>query len=587
MRTMKHWALAAAAAAVLALAGCGGGGSSSSAPPAGLTAAELAEMHALSTAQTAAQSAATAADMAASDAESAVNAQMANMAADEASYAVALDAAKRARAAANDAAAANTAAQAAITLAEAEDYQAAAETAQMTAEVEKTKAEMYATMVHTAKTSADEAAQMAAATAAKTKEAESKLKAINTEGESDGSGGLGTPPTSSQVAGEYNLAIKYGETSITVEGATEAANEKFMQAMDLGGGTNMLTRTMDADDDGNVVQEVAIITTDIKAPKAVAFAKFQAADGMMPQTLDRTASGRASETDDDPFVALAVEAGDIGHVKSARFTAGTAATLTFDADDTATANTDESFTTEGTYNGAMGTYTCSGSTDCTVVLDADNKITAVTGGWIFTPSEGATSDQPDYDYLSYGFWLQKTEDADGVVTYDEVETFATAHGMSASSGTITGSASYKGGATGVYVHNDLSDGGGMVESRTAGHFTADASLMAYFGQTVEADTGGAGQIAPNMLNSLTGTIDNFILSGGEEQDWSVTLGVASSDTVLTGTSFSGTAKGGNGDGSLTGTFYGAADMQPDAVAGEFNADFSNGSVAGAFGANKQ
>ena len=64
-----------------------------------------------------------------------------------------------------------------------------------------------------------------------------------------------------------------------------------------------------------------------------------------------------------------------------------------------------------------------------------------------------------------------------MVTYDEVETFAMAHGMADSSGSITGSASYEGGATGVYVHN-VSEGGGPIQSRTAGHFTADASLMA-------------------------------------------------------------------------------------------------------------
>ena len=45
-------------------------------------------------------------------------------------------------------------------------------------------------------------------------------------------------------------------------------------------------------------------------------------------------------------------------------------------------------------------------------------------GWIFTPDMGATSDQPDYDYLHYGFWLQKTTDEDGVLTYNEVQTFA-------------------------------------------------------------------------------------------------------------------------------------------------------------------
>ena len=46
------------------------------------------------------------------------------------------------------------------------------------------------------------------------------------------------------------------------------------------------------------------------------------------------------------------------------------------------------------------------------------------GTWRFTPDKKVTVDVPDYDYLNYGFWLQKTADADGVLTYNEVETFA-------------------------------------------------------------------------------------------------------------------------------------------------------------------
>ena len=37
---------------------------------------------------------------------------------------------------------------------------------------------------------------------------------------------------------------------------------------------------------------------------------------------------------------------------------------------------------------------------------------------------GHDLDVADADYLHYGFWLKKTTDADGAVTYNEVETFA-------------------------------------------------------------------------------------------------------------------------------------------------------------------
>ena len=45
-----------------------------------------------------------------------------------------------------------------------------------------------------------------------------------------------------------------------------------MKAMDFGHGRTMHTRTMDADEDGNVVTEVAIVSTDIDAPTPTAFA---------------------------------------------------------------------------------------------------------------------------------------------------------------------------------------------------------------------------------------------------------------------------------------------------------------------------
>ena len=39
-----------------------------------------------------------------------------------------------------------------------------------------------------------------------------------------------------------------------------------------------------------------------------------------------------------------------------------------------------------------------------------------------------TVDVADADYLNYGFWLMRTTDEDGVLTYDEVSTFAGASG---------------------------------------------------------------------------------------------------------------------------------------------------------------
>ena len=52
---------------------------------------------------------------------------------------------------------------------------------------------------------------------------------------------------------------------------------EFMQVMDFGDGRTMHTRTMDANEDGDVITEVVIVSTDIEAPKATAFAMVHGA----------------------------------------------------------------------------------------------------------------------------------------------------------------------------------------------------------------------------------------------------------------------------------------------------------------------
>ena len=445
-----------------------------------------------------------------------------------------------------------------------------------------------------------------------TERADTKRKAIAAEAAqtpalqlSRGLGGNdGVAPTDSNAANEYNLNIKYGETSIVKEVDGDADNNvTFTQAMDLGGGTTMHVLTMDADDDGNVVEEVVIVTTDIEAPKATAFAKV--AGQTLDVDLDPATDGPdADTTADNDFTALAVDetSADVrALVMSSAFTAGTAAVLTFDDDDTTTTATDEAFETAGTYNGAMGMYRCNGSADCTVTLNAMGMITAMSDGWVFIPDDGATSDVPDSDYLHYGFWLQRTTDKDGVLEYDEVETFAgSSLDATGSVADVTGSATYSGGATGVYVHSVVNPDG-TEASATSGHFTADVALTAYFGQTVDdpdTTSNEAGQIPPGLLNSISGTINDFMLSGHDQgPGWSVSL---EQGAITTGTgTASGVAKGGGADGSYSATFHGPAThdhdddttttevpIAPGSVVGEFNANFSNGSAAGGFGARK-
>ena len=364
-----------------------------------------------------------------------------------------------------------------------------------------------------------------------------------------------------------------------------------MQAADLGHGRTMHTRAMDADEDGNVVTEVVIVATDIEAPKAKAFATEYPFD--------------ANPTDAIPAVnrALNIVDGNLAMIATDGITATGAGTITLDAavEDMESTPEDETvvaFETAAMFDGASGMLKCGEATDCTATLDDEGMITDVTGGWIFTPADGATVDVDDADYLHYGFWLMRTTDADGVLTYNEVETFAgSSVDASVSVGDVDGSATYEGGATGVYVKS-VSNPDGTEASATSGHFMADASLMATFGQVPVSGTDDpTGTIAPNVVNTLSGTIDNFQLAGGEYNEWEVTL--QGKITTNDGTA-AGTAKGGGADdGSFSATFHGLtplteaddddaqASVAPGAVVGEFNANFSNGTVAGGFGARKQ
>ena len=435
--------------------------------------------------------------------------------------------------------------------------------------------------------------------AATTKAAGTKRVAIEAEAAQTDDAGLGGSETTAtgNAEGAYNLAIERDRDSttvtVTVEGATDDDDEKFVQAMDLGGGTTMHVRAMEADDDGNVVEEVTMVTTDIEAPKGVEFAKFEAMDGTTPQALDVRKDGMVA-SDTNPNDSLNVNTTARSALMSAMmFSSGSGGgTVNFDGDIANTADMDEADEVMGYYNGSPGTFRCNDAGGCTVTL-ADGKVTDSSNDWIFTPAAGATSDQPDYDYLSYGFWLKKTTDKDGVLTYNEVETFASS--SLDPSGTVvdvTGTATYSGGATGVYVKN-VTTSTGVIESATSGHFTATANLTATFGQVdAEGCTGGeCGTIAPSMLNTLTGTISDYQLAQGEANNW---MTVLDGDITANAGTAAGTAEGGRPgadyDGSFSATFHGdtGADdtTKPGSVVGEFNSFFTDGTVAGGFGARK-
>ena len=424
---------------------------------------------------------------------------------------------------------------------------------------------------------------------ARTAAALTKQAAIAAEAVSVIDAGLGGSAGDGSAVATYSLTISRDSGGITV-GITDSAmtgddDPAFALTANLGRDGRMLVR-----DNGMGVQEVVGLHSDIEALEVKPFAEVHELDVSTDETNDAP---------DVTHEALGIAGGDtevLGRVMSAAFTAGTEAILWFAHDDPGTHGTDEARELAGAYDGAAGTYRCNDAADCTVEIGASGGITGMSTGWIFTPDPGATVDVRDDDYLHYGFWLKKTTDDDDAVTYNEVETFAgSSVPASGDLGAVKGRATYEGGAAGVYTIKTRYDPStGELVDANSGHFAADARLTATFGQTVERD------IAPNQLYRLTGTIDNFALSGEEENDWSVTL--AGAIDMAAGTA-SGEAEGGvtGENGSFNAIFHGSVALvdhdddpntsavapYPHTAVGEFNASFGSGSVAGAFGARIQ
>jgi len=242
---------------------------------------------------------------------------------------------------------------------------------------------------------------------------------------------------------------------------------------------------------------------------------------------------------------------------------------------------DQAVTFSGTYNGALGTYSCTGNT-CTAAAD-DGEVTALGAGWRFTPAQGATVPKPSA-YLQFGWWVRKAKDGtpiDAGAFYRDTGGDA---GSSNSPESLIGSATYKGAAAGKFA---ISDGARPADD-LSGHFTANATLEADFGPA--SGDGAAG--------TLKGTIDGFTLNDTTKGDWVVSLeesaitagGVATGGSdrakwALDGENFS------DAGGDWTAVFYEDDDDDndiPNHVIGGFEAEIgSTHHLEGAFGASQE
>ena len=175
----------------------------------------------------------------------------------------------------------------------------------------------------------------AARNTAATRAAMTKESAIAVEAAQTATGGAGDDgPGGADAATDHAITITRDRAGTTVTIAVDGAaadDPTFMQTMDLGGGRTMHVRTMPADGDGNVAEEVMVVGTDIEAPMATPFA-------MVPgQALNADADGAAATGNDavafDPGGVLdASNSGDAAvlvKIMSSEFASGTAAELTY------------------------------------------------------------------------------------------------------------------------------------------------------------------------------------------------------------------------------------------------------------------
>ena len=251
----------------------------------------------------------------------------------------------------------------------------------------------------------------------------------------------------------------------------------------------------------------------------------------------------------------------------------------------------------GMFNGIPGTFTCDQS--CNVGTDGEGVIDAISGTWTFTPTEAVAKiiivdAIPDPDYMDWGYWVERTTDADGET---KVRVLAYAHSPLANNyGPVTpleGSAEYAGQAVGQYVKQAFDPATGAAIGVGYGHFGAWAELTAYF---------GGGDVAVNDEDRVEGTVSYF----KDEDDniidptWMLNLvkGASSTDGTFSGTTMADTDGDKMADGAMgefEGTFHGdstevmvngeSVKPMPSSASGTFDGHFRNGHVYGAFGAS--
>ena len=288
---------------------------------------------------------------------------------------------------------------------------------------------------------------------------------------------------------------------------------------------------------------------------------------------------------------------------------------------------------DATFLGVKGTLTCTNATSVCGVTDNSGTF-SFTQSVIFNPDTStiplpdivltipSSLQTEDSKYITFGYWL--TETRVGNFNINIIDTFTNSEGydptVSVNGGDLLGSATYTGGAAGIYVlkTGDLRYNPDLHN----GEFVAGVNLTAQFKDL-------SGNVSAKDQFKITGTINNFrSITNSEDHDlsnWTLDLeshfgerdaltGVADIEADDPFGHHNATTKGSStGTGTWTAVYLGnsGADtttsdgaaaalgldsgiigIQPEsddhfeAIVGEFKGDFVDGHVVGSFAAEK-
>ena len=241
-------------------------------------------------------------------------------------------------------------------------------------------------------------------------------------------------------------------------------------------------------------------------------------------------------------------------------------------------------TTNGTFNGVPGVFTCANGGGCVVTTDDDGAQTLADGALAFAPTTGVQVIAVDSDWLAIGSWAVAMDYGNTV--------FGSFHqgGQPWATSIVpaVGEATFRGIARGRFAEYD--DG-----ARASGLFSGNATFTADFG-----NAGSEGGTIEGMLRDFSTTP----YGGGtatDRADWEIDFAeVSLTATSHDGFGFTTSGKWGpEGDNTLMGAsdakFYGTEqpNVGPTAIAGSFiatsdsNDDYYDLTLFGAFGAFKQ